>query len=92
MAVGLIRLEIIANQTVEKEIRAILDDNGESRYTIIPQAYGRGIQEPREGTFVWPEVNFIAIVWAETAVIEKTETLLEELREKFPNEGIAYFR
>jgi nitrogen regulatory protein PII len=60
------RVEIIAAQ-------AILDDVLEAmehyqvpmHYTIIPAAHGRGNTIPKLGDDVWPEENFIMIIYCE---------------------------
>jgi hypothetical protein len=62
----MIRLEIIANNTVEEDIIEAMEhiDKG-FYYSKINSVHGRGKSDPRWGDAVWPEENFIFIVFCE---------------------------
>jgi len=62
----MIRVEIIANRSVEENILEALAKEGVAKfYTKIPNVLGVGACGPRMGDAVWPEENFALIVWCE---------------------------
>ncbi len=86
------RVEIMAAQ-------AILDDVLESlehyemgmRYTIIPTAHGKGNTIPKLGDSVWPEENFIMIIYCEDGELVRIQEALNLVKKKYDHEGIGYF-
>lgn len=86
------RVEIIANHSVEDDITDVLEShNLASHYTKIPNVQGQGNSEPKRGNHVWPEENFILIIYCEEKESTLIAKLISELKEQFPNEGIRYF-
>ena len=86
------RVELMAAQ-------AILDDVLEAfehyqvrmNYTIIPTAHGRGNTTPKLGDDVWPEENFVMIIYCEELALTAIEKALALVRRKYDHEGIGYF-
>jgi hypothetical protein len=85
------RIEIIANRSVEDYIMDILEKADISAYTKIPIIYGRGNTNPKMGTSVWPEENFMLIIYTDDARAEKLKNLIKEFKGKFTEEGIKFF-
>ena len=54
------KIEIIANKSVEEDIVEALELAMPSlRYTIIPEAIGKGSRDRKLGNVTWPELNFV---------------------------------
>ena len=88
----MIRIEIIANRSVEENILETLNKEGVGKhYTMIPNVVGVGACGPRMGTAVWPEENFLLIIWCEEEEAEKIRQAIAKIKEKFPGEGIKLF-
>lgn len=88
----LCRCEIIANQSVEDDIIEILERTiPKFEYTIDENLYGRGRNSRKLGNSVWPEMNFVMTTYIneENAVI--VESCVNQVKEKFPKEGINLF-
>lgn len=89
---GLKRVEVIANHSVEQDIMDVLELKGmASHFTKIPSVHGRGDADPKRGDHIWPEENFILIVYCNDNQATIIEKAMEEVRESFPNEGICCF-
>ncbi len=43
------------------------------------------------GDDVWPEENFILIMYCEEAILEKMEMAIQLVKKKYDHEGIGYF-
>jgi len=88
----MIRVEIIANRSVEENILEALAKEGVAKfYTKIPNAFGVGACGPRMGDAVWPEENFVLIVWCEKEEAKGIEKAIKDVKQKFPGEGIKLF-
>jgi nitrogen regulatory protein PII len=85
------RIEIIANHSVEDYIMELLEKSGIKAYTKVPVVYGRGNSNPKMGTSVWPEENFLLIVYTEEIDASVLKAGLAELKVKYQGEGIKYF-
>jgi len=86
------RVEIIANCSVEENIMDELKAGGLAKfYTKIPSAYGTGNSGPKMGDAVWPEENFVMIVWCEEDEAQKIKYALEVIKTKHPGEGVKVF-
>ena len=89
---GLKRVEVIANHSVEEDVMDVLESKGlASHFTKIPSVHGRGDADPKRGDHIWPEENFIVIVYCDDATATAMENAIEEVRESFPTEGIRCF-
>ena len=88
----MIRLEIIANHSVEENILDALAREGVGKfYTKIPNIYGVGSAGPRMGDAIWPEENFALVIWCEKDEGREIKKAIESVKEKFPGEGIKLF-
>lgn len=89
---GLKRVEIFANHSVESNVMASLESKGfANRFTKIPSVHGRGNSDPKQGDHIWPEENFLLVIYCEdqeAGVIEKT---IDDIRDDFPDEGVCCF-
>jgi hypothetical protein len=88
----MIRVEIIANHSVEENIREALDKEEAGKYyTRYPNVLGAGSSGPRMGDAVWPEENFVLVIWCEEAEARAIGRAVAAVKEQFPNEGIKVF-
>ncbi len=86
------RVEIIANHSVEQDIMDILEIRGlATHFTKIPSAHGRGDSDPKRGDHIWPEENFIMILYVKKSRAVEIEAAIAEVKENFPDEGIRCF-
>lgn len=88
----MIRIEIIANQSVQEEIIKNLEAVvPHFCYSLIPLVYGRGEDSYKLGTTTWPETNFILLAYCADAAEQDIQTVIEYEKKKFPDEGIKIF-
>jgi len=88
----MIRVEIIANHSVEENIlEALANEQVGKFYTKIPNIFGVGNAGPRMGDAVWPEENFALIIWCEKDEAEGIQRAIDNVKQKFPGEGIKLF-
>jgi hypothetical protein len=86
------RIEIVANQSVEENIlEALAKENAGKHYTKIPHILGVGTSGPRMGDSVWPEENFIMIIWCEDDEARAIKRAVASVKQKFKDEGIKLF-
>ncbi|HCC37976.1 MAG TPA: hypothetical protein DEQ14_10375 [Treponema sp.] len=88
----MIRIEIIANHSVEENILEALRAEGAGKYyTKYPGILGVGSSGPRMGDAVWPEENFALVIWCEEDEVKAIERAVAKIKEQFPDEGIKIF-
>jgi len=88
----MIRLEIVANHSVEENILEALKDEGVGKYyTKYSNIYGVGTSGPRMGDPVWPEENFALVIWCEEEEGRGIERAVETVKKQYPDEGIKVF-
>lgn len=86
------RIEIIANRSIEEDMRDLFNRRGiVQHFTKIPEVHGIGSSGPRRGDHVWPEENFILIVYCSDEEAEQIKNAVAELKLLFENEGIKIF-
>jgi len=86
------RMELIANCSVENEIIGALEETIQEFYfTMLPQVHGRGKTKYRLGTATWPEMNFLLISYLDEEDAAKAEAAVQEVKKRFPREGIKLF-
>jgi len=88
----MIRLELIANHSVEENILDALKFEGVGKfYTKYPSIIGVGSSGPRMADAVWPEENFVMVFWCEEEEARGIERAVNEVKKQFPGEGIKLF-
>jgi hypothetical protein len=88
----MIRIEIIANHSVEENIlEALKDENAGKYYTKYPNIFGVGSTGPRMGDAIWPEANFAMVIWCEEDEARLIERAVARVKQQFPGEGIKLF-
>ena len=88
----MIRVEVIANNSVEENILEALKTQGVGKYyTKYPGICGVGNSGPRMGDPIWPEENFVLVIWCEDEEAMGIERAIASVKEQFPNEGIRIF-
>jgi len=88
----MIRLEIIANHSVEENVlEALAKEQVGKFYTKIPNVFGVGGAGPRMGDAIWPEENFSLIIWCEEEEARGIQRAIAKVKEQFPGEGIKLF-
>ena len=86
------RAEIIANQSVQDDIIEVLEQYiPEILYTVTPLVHGRGGNGYKLGSSTWPETNFVLVSYIEDLEKDKVRTIINAVKEKFPDEGIKLF-
>ncbi len=86
------RLEIIANHSVEEDIFEALQRRGVGGfYTKIPSVQGIGNSNPRLGDPIWPEENFLLIIYCGEKETAQIAQAVAEVKNRFEDEGIKLF-
>lgn len=86
------RAEIISNQSVEDDIIERLEENiPDIQYTILNDVHGKGLKTRKMGSAAWPEQNFILYTYVDGDAARKIKAMIEEVKVKFPKEGISLF-
>jgi len=89
----MIRVEIIANNSVEENVlEALAKEEAGKFYTKIPGVLGVGSSGSRMGDAIWPEENFVLVIWCEEDEAGRIKRAIDSVKEKFPDEGIKFFR
>ena len=86
------RIEIIGNRSIEDD----LFDNFRKKdivknYTKIPVVHGVGTCGPRNGDNIWPEENFLIIVYCSDIEADKILKSVKEVKSYFRDEGLKLF-
>ncbi len=88
----MLRFEIIANNAVEEDIMDALKKEGADKfYTRLNNIHGSGYSDPKMGDPVWPEENFILIIYCSEEEGEHVKNAVSLVRDKFPDEGVRSF-
>jgi hypothetical protein len=88
----MIRIEIVANHSVEENILDALKKEGVAKcYTKYPSVNGVGRSGPRMGDAIWPEENFALVVWCEPDEARGIERAVKAVKKAFPDEGVKLF-
>ena len=88
----MIRIEIIANHSVEENILEAFKLEGVGKYyTKYPAIHGVGGTGPRMGDPIWPEENFALVIWCEEDEARGIERAVASVKKNFPDEGIKVF-
>lgn len=88
----MVRVEIIANQSVEDDVVEKLEHElPELEYTILPGVHGKGRSSHKLGNNIWPEENFLLFTYTSEENAKKIKEMVEAVRIRFPREGISIF-
>jgi hypothetical protein len=88
----IIRVEIIANHSVEENIfEALAKEQLGKHYTKFPSILGAGSSGLRMGDAIWPEENFALVIWCELEEALRIKHAVAKVKEQFPDEGIKFF-
>ena len=88
----MIRIEIIANHSVEENIlEALAKEQVGKFYTKYPNIFGVGSAGPRMGDAIWPEENFALIIWCEEEEARTIQRAVAKVKNQFSGEGIKVF-
>ncbi|MDR2070274.1 MAG: hypothetical protein LBP81_02505 [Treponema sp.] len=88
----MIRIEIIANHSVEENILEAMQHEGVGKfYTKYPGVYGVGSAGPRMGDAIWPEENFALVIWCGEEEARGIARAVAAVKAHFPDEGIKLF-
>ncbi len=88
----MIRLEIVANKSVESDIReALIGVNASLNATRLTDVHGWGNSDPKEGNAVWPEENILYIIYADDDTAHHYIDAVRRVKRRFPLEGIKVF-
>lgn len=86
------RIELIANQSVEDDIfEAFEKRNIVKAFTKIPSVQGSGNNTPKRGDHIWPEENFLLLIFCEDSEAQLIEEAIRDVKAQFENEGIRLF-
>lgn len=86
------RLELVSNVSLQEEALETLQSLVPgARYTLFPAVHGRGGEDFKLGTTVWPEENFLLLVMLDEADAERYVEGLRALKAQFPHEGLKVF-
>jgi hypothetical protein len=86
------RIEVIGNRSIEDDLfdRFKLN-NIVNYYTKIPVVHGVGSSGPRMGDHVWPEENFMLIIYCDENEADAIQKSIEEVKKYFKDEGLKMF-
>ena len=91
------RVEIISNLSLEHDLHECMHeiekDLGESiYYSKIYNVHGKGRKGEKQANGIWPEENFILIVYTDNLIImERLKVTVDMLDKEYPTEGIRIF-
>jgi hypothetical protein len=86
------RLELIANRSVRDDLMEIFAKRGiAKRYTEMPNVFGYGTSEPKQGDSIWPELNFLLIIYCDEEEARAVADAVREIKSYFPGEGVKLF-
>lgn len=86
------RLEIISNNTIELDILEALGKvNNNLKYSKISSVHGMGNSFPKKGDPIWPEENFIFIIYCEDDLAKKYIEAIARVKKDFKQEGLKVF-
>lgn len=89
---ALLRLEIIMSQSIEDDfVNAFMNDATGQMFTKVDKVMGRGISIPKMGDSIWPQLNCMYIVYCTKKEAECVISIVNKLRNQYPNEGLAAF-
>ncbi|MBN1523246.1 MAG: hypothetical protein JW904_02080 [Spirochaetales bacterium] len=87
-----LRVEITGNRSVQEDLFEMLEKKKlSSHYTLITEALGNGNSGPRRGDAIWPEENFVVVIYCDKATAKEIRAIVDSVKEHFPDEGLKMF-
>ncbi len=89
---SLYRVEVIGNQSVFQDLLLRSEERGAMKnYTLMSEIYGSGSSGKRLGDSVWPEENFICIIYCGKEEMDIIADVVAQIKLLFSYEGIKMF-
>ena len=86
------RVEVIFSAALDEDfVEGFKKNKIGSHFTKISGVTGAGFSNPKLGDAVWPQLNEMLIVYCPKDEAQKIVELAEQLRQKYPMEGVACF-
>ena len=86
------RIEIIGNRSIEEDLFDLFKrKNIVKNYTKIPVVHGVGNSGPRNGDHIWPEENFLLIIYCDEKEAKLILNSVKEIKSYFKDEGLKLF-
>ena len=83
------KLEIILSQSVEEDFFSKCKRKNVCKaYTKIDNVMGEGLQVPKMGTPIWPQLNSMIIVVCSDSEANEIKRIVIDLRLDYPDDGI----
>ena len=86
------RIEIIGNRSIEEDLFDTFKKKDIVKsYTKVPIVHGVGTSGPKRGDHIWPEENFLIIVYCSESEAKKILSAVKEVKSYFKDEGLKLF-
>lgn len=86
------RVEVIFSAALDEDFAEGFKKNKiGAHYTKLSGVTGAGFSNPKLGDAVWPQFNEMLIIYCSKEEAQKIVELAEQLRQKYPMEGVACF-
>lgn len=86
------KVEIVLSQALEDDFLLYCKANKVgTAYTRINNVCGEGLQVPKLGTPIWPQLNSYIIIVCSESEAEVIASIVQKLRQKYPDDGIFAF-
>jgi hypothetical protein len=86
------RLEVICSRAIHDDLFDLFRKHETGRhFSMVPTVFGSGSSEPKKGDPVWPEENFILILYCDEDEAGRVLAAVRELKSFFPDEGVKLF-
>lgn len=85
------KIEIICNNSIYEDFEEILSDLQVRTFTKIENVHGSGSEGQKWGDAIWPQENFILMIYCEEAESQKIIDAFRALKNNFPSEGLKLF-
>jgi hypothetical protein len=86
------RLEIVCSRAIHDDLFDLLHKHEAGRhFSMFPTVFGSGSSEPKKGDPVWPEENFVLVIYCEEEEAGRVSMAVRELKSFFPDEGVKIY-
>lgn len=88
----MIRFELFANKSLQDDLVAAVERAlPETGYTLFPVVHGKGFQDRKLGTSVWPEENFSIVCYVDEAAAGAFREAVRAIKAEYPTEGLVVY-